>query len=167
MISQNDLYDIAYAFCIIRNDIKCEFCGRVLLEIERVLKREGGFEENQIRKAIASIENLDKERWGFVYHINVYVNCKLLKDTHIYDVMIKICRELFELFKANEYEKFNDLIDCVHCLPEIIADNKFSIPNEYWTNYIKPYRNKWNNCFLLQEQKCLKRGRLFRRCVGL
>ncbi len=156
MISQYDLYDISFAFAILRNDVKCESVSKVLLKIENVLIQECDWNDNQIRKEISSIENLDKNIWGFAYHNNVYVNCRILKDKRIYDIMIKICRKLIQLHKAKEFDEFYELIDSVHCLPEIIADNKCSIPNEYWKKYINPYRKKRNKDFLLQEQKILK-----------
>ena len=156
MVCQYDLYDISYAFCIIRSDVRYDLCGRILLEITNALKNENVYEDNQIRRAIASVENISGKQWDFVYHNNVYVNFKLLKDKHIYDLITKICEELIVLFNSNAFERFYDLIDAVHCLPEIIADNKFSVPDDYWDNYIVPYRNKWDKQFLVQEQRCLQ-----------
>ena len=89
MISQYDLYDISFAFSIIRNDVKCESVSKVLLKIENVLIHECDWDDNQIRKGISSIENLDKEIWEFAYHNNVYVTLKLLKDNIRYHQWLK------------------------------------------------------------------------------
>ncbi|HBL83843.1 MAG: hypothetical protein A2Y17_08115 [Clostridiales bacterium GWF2_38_85] len=46
-----------------------------------------------------------------------------------------------------------DLVDSIHCLPDIIAKQRMSITDSYWISHIKPYRNKWDKSFLVQEQK--------------
>lgn len=160
MICQYDLYDIAYALSLLRNDIKNELNCEIILQIEKVLT-EGNetFEENQIRKALAKIINLDKKKWYFVYYNNVYVIHKFLKNKYIYELLKKFCNELILTLRNGNFDKAYELSDCFHCLPIIISDNNFEVPREYWKTYVNPFRKKWDKSFLLQEQKnCKPRG---------
>lgn len=157
MISRNDLYDITAAFIIVRSDIKHELNSAVLDEIVKVLGVEDQkFEDNQIRKAIASIDELDREKWFYAYNNNFYVNHMILDDRRVYRILIKLCILLRQLLELREYEKAYDLLDSFHCLPDIIADNNFSITKSYWRTYVKNYRNKWDKNFLKKEQKDFK-----------
>jgi hypothetical protein len=54
------------------------------------------------------------------------------------------------------YERVYDLVDSVHCVPDIIAENNFSITKSYWKTHIESYRKKWDKTFLREEQKSLK-----------
>ena len=155
MISNNDLYDIAFALVAILNNIKYQLNTEVLSQIILVLKKynERDYQDNQVRKALASIQGLDRERWYYVFHNNVYVDRKLLKTEEIYKLLIRLCEESYVVLKAHNYEKAYDLIDCYHCLPNIIIENHYTIPKIYWKVYIKPYREKWDKSFLILEQK--------------
>ena len=154
MISKNDLYDISAAFVVIRSKIRYELNGVILSEIIQVLKLGSqALEDNQIRKAIASIENLDQERWYFVYHNNLYVNRWLLKNEQIYQLLIKVCDTLKQLLEEKKYERAYDLVDTIHCLPDIIAENHFLVTKSYWKTYVESYRKKWDKLFLKREEK--------------
>ena len=155
MINKNDLYDIAYALILIRSDIRAKTNVAVLEQIIKVLESENSAEDNQIRKAISSIEGLDGERWYFVFYNNVYVNHKLLKKAESYSLLINLMQNLVCELEKCHFEKAYDLVDCVHCLPEMIADNNFTIPKSFWRTFVKSYRNKWDREFLRFEQKRL------------
>ena len=156
MITKYDLYDISAAFVLIRADIKSESNSEVIKSIVDVLQNvEVMYEENQIRKAIQNIDNLDRERWQFVFHLNVYVNHDNLKNSSIYAVLISACKRLLKTLSEKNYEEAYDLVDCIHCLPEIIADNRFEITKTFWNANIKEYRHKWDKDFLVVEQKAL------------
>lgn len=154
MISQNDLYDITSALVAIRNDIQYRFNSEILSKIIQVLRyAEKEYEDNQVRKALADVQGLDQERWYYIYHNNVYVNRRFLKNKYAYEILIKLCEESIYALKTQNFERAYDLIDCYHCLPDIMADNHFRIPKNYWKTYIKPYRDKWDKTFLVVEQK--------------
>ncbi len=158
MISKIDLYDLTASFVSIRINIKYELNSIILHEIVKVLCfYDKTYEDNQIRKAIASINNLDKERWYFVYHNNIYVRHQLLKEEAIYQLLIKVCNLLIQLLEDEEYENAYDLVDTIHFLPDIIADNNFTIKQSYWNTLVKDYRDKWDKNFLLKEQKELNK----------
>ena len=64
MISQNDLYDMSFALVLIRNNIQYDLNSVVVSKIEQVLKNNSlQFEDNQFRKALATIDNLDYTKW--------------------------------------------------------------------------------------------------------
>lgn len=152
MINKNDLYDLSFVLIAIRNDIREESNTKILRQIITVLETENTTEDNQIRKAISSIEGLDNERWFFAFHNNVYVNHQLLKNENTYALLVKLLQSLNDVLCQEEFDKAYDLVDCFHCLPEIIADNKLSIPKSFWKTFVKSYRNKWDNAFLKIEQ---------------
>lgn len=156
MICQYDLYDISFALTLIRSDIENEINEKILSKIILVLDEkmvETIFEENQIRKSVAEVIDLDEERWKWVYCNNLYVNIRLIKDKQIYRLLKKTCSQLHCEINRKNYEKSFDLVDCIHCLPNIIADNNFTVPKKYWKIYVKPYRKKWDSFFLKEEQK--------------
>ncbi len=157
MINKNDLYDITFALITIRNDICKKSNTKILYQIIKVLETENNTEDNQIRKAISSIEGLDCERWFFAYHNNVYVNHQVLKNANIYALLIKLLQSLTCVLEQKEFDKEYDLVDSFHCLPEIIADNNLTIPKSFWKTFVKDYRNKWDNNFLRVEQSTLKK----------
>lgn len=154
MISQYDLYDMTFALTLVRDDIGYELNNDILSKIICVLKDHSVmYEDNKIRKAVSSIDNLNCERWQFVYHNNVYVNHKFLTNYHIYELLIILCEEVCRALKNGSHEKAVDLIDCFHCLPEMIADNSLSVPKQFWKLYMNPYRNKWDSDLAKKEQK--------------
>jgi hypothetical protein len=55
--------------------------------------------------------------------------------------------------KTKNEEQFFDIVDTVHCLPDIIAENNFTITKSYWVINLKYYREKWDKRFLKDEQK--------------
>lgn len=157
MINKNDLYDITFALVTIRNNITAKSNPEILSQIIKVLEEENNTEDNQIRKALSSIDGLDREHWFFVYHDNVYVNHQMLNKTNIYVLLIKLIQSLILALDKKAYGKAYDLVDSFHCLPEIIADNHFVIPKSYWKTFIKKYRRKWDKNFLRNEQRMFKR----------
>lgn len=158
MIDKYDLYDLSAVFANIRSDVEYKLNIQILDKIIQVLSVDKETtEENQIRKAIAEIENLDCEKWYYVYHSNLYVNHSILENKDIYKLLITVCELLKTLLENQQYDRAYDLADAVHCLPEIIADNNFSITKSYWKININFYRKKWDKTFLKEEQKILKR----------
>lgn len=164
MICRNDLYDISFALTSIRSNIYYELNNVVLQKIEGVLKSDKQvLEPNQIRNAISSIQDLDRERWHLVYHNNLYANYRLIKDDNIYLVLLNSVGALKRLIQNHEFAQAFDLADCIHALPEILADNNISIPKSFWKTYIKKYRKKWNRSFLKDEEKALRKAMRRRR----
>lgn len=153
MIFKNDLYDIGFALSIIRNNISEKNNPIIVSQIISVLESYEKTEDNQIRKAISSIEGINNELWNFAFHNNVYVVHQLVKNISLYSLLIKVMKDLKSQLLNEEYEKAYDLLDCIHCLPTIIADNNLIIPKSFWNSHIREYRKKWDSSFLLYEQK--------------
>ena len=104
MISQNDLYDISFALVTIRNDIKNTLNNVILSKIIQVLAcDEREFEDNQVRKALASIPGLDQARWRYVYHNNAHVNHRFLKKQVYIRPADKIMRTNHLRFKRSGF----------------------------------------------------------------
>ena len=159
MINKNDLYDISFALIRIRNNITEKSNSQILSQMIKVLEEENNTEDNQIRKAISIIDGLDREYWFFAYHNNVYVNHQMLNKADIYALLVKLFQSLICELNKKEFDKAYDLADSFHCLPEIIADNNFVVPKSFWKTFVKDYRSKWDNDFLRDEQRRLKRFR--------
>ena len=157
MVSKNDLYDISFALIMIRGNICKETNIAVLSQIVKVLETETYTEDNQIRKAILSVDNLEKECWGFAQHNNVYVHHQLLNNADVYNLLVKLLRSLICELNQNAFEKAYDLVDSFHCLPEIIANNNFEIPKSFWKIFVRDYRKKWEKDFLRKEQRTLNK----------
>ena len=157
MIYKSDLYDITAALVLIRNNIREKANPQILSQLIIVLQEKENVEENQIRKAVSSIKELDREPWYFTHHNNVYVNHQILKEDQLYDLFIKLFQNLIYELDREQFEKAYDLADSFHCLPEIIANNSFTIPRSFWKTFVKDYRSKWDNDFLRVEEKIFKK----------
>lgn len=157
MINKNDLYDITFCLTIIRNNIYEKSNSKIILQMIKVLETKNKTDDNQIRAAVSLVEGLEYERWSFVYHRNVYVNHQILNDDNIYVLLIKLFKSLICELNKEEFDKAYDLIDCFHCLPEMLADNNFIIPKSFWNTFVKCYRDKWDNSFLRKEQKIFRK----------
>ena len=156
LILDQDLYDISACLVCIRNEPANPINEAVVDKILHVLRQ--GIDSNtlafnQVRIAVSKISNLDKEKWFFVFHENVYVHFAILKDRSIYNLLIKVLMRLKQVISEGNEEKIDNLADCIHCLPDIIAENNFRITKSYWSSHVQYYRKKWDKDFLLQEQK--------------
>ena len=130
MIGINDLYDISAAFARIRAEIEYENNIPILQSITKVLSDNTTYEANQIRNAIAEIPGLDKEKWHYVFHKNLYVYDVILKNHKIIELLIIVCNTLISALRSRKYELAYDLADAIHCLPDIIAENKLPVPKK-------------------------------------
>ena len=152
MINKYDLYDISAALINIRNDIQSDINIELLKAMIDVLNVSES-EDNQIRKALSTVKGIQEDKWHFVFVQNVYVNHSYLKDPNIYDILKKAMLNLLQLLLEKSYDRAYDLVDSIHCLPDIIADNNFIISTSYWKKHVKIYRMKWDKSFLRLEQK--------------
>ena len=86
-------------------------------------------------------------------------------DKYIYEILVTICDEMIRVFDEKKFEQLYDLADCVHSLPEIIANNHLTIPDRYWKIYVDPYRKKWDKEFLLKEEKAMRKKKVRWFCI--
>ncbi len=158
MLSNWDMQDIFSVFLRIRNDVRHEQNVVVLSLLIVTLESDTElYTHNKIRKALASSGDLDKNIWEFIYHENIYVHYKITKDKNINKLLVCLCTQLQQLLIQKKYQQAYDLVDAVHCLPNIIVENEFQIPKSYWKIYVKPYRKKWDKTFLKSQEKVFKK----------
>ncbi|MBR7033407.1 MAG: hypothetical protein IKI03_07260 [Clostridia bacterium] len=116
--------------------------------------RESG-EINQIRKAVRCAGKLQNDDiYCFVNTENVYTYIPfILKEETVYSVLLSSCEEMKHVVTEGNFERIIDLADCLHNLPIYISENKSIIPKIFWKNEVAFYRKKWDEDFLVKEQK--------------
>lgn len=83
------------------------------------------------------------------------VSAMRLKEIGRYLQIIKLAiEEIFYCFEEKNYHQAYDLVDAIHALPEALLYKEWNA-RSYWQCYIKLYRNKWNEHFLVREEKNL------------
>lgn len=147
MINNFDLYDLYAVFITIRKYPALDKNDIVLRNVLKVLSQDNA-EPNQIRKAIAGIEGIDKEIWKFSFTNNEYICIRLIKDIRIYKMLAEICQFMFNLYEQKRYDILEDAADSVHNLPKELAEHHFTLPEYYREVYIEPFRRKWDRNFL-------------------
>ena len=156
MLSIYDLYDLHAILVRIRFAPEADDNYDIILNVVDVLtneKKNNG--ANQFRIAIQSIKNIKgNSLYDFVHIENRYSYYPLppLKDENIYKVLISSCMELLRVISEKNKERIFELTDCLHNLPIMIVENKYTIPKSFWKKEIKYYRQKWNKSFLTMEQ---------------
>lgn len=155
MVFKSDLYDMGFALSIMRNSICEKSNPAILSNIITVLESYDMIEDNQVRKAISNVEGIDYKLWGYAFHNNVYAIHQIMKNPILYCLLIDALTSLKKQLLDGDFVKAYALLDCIHCLPIVIADNNFMIPKSFWRIQINNYRRKWDSVFLLKEQKLL------------
>lgn len=61
--------------------------------------------------------------------------------------------EIRTRLKHEEFARAYDLVDAIHCLSEAIISKNSWEPKQFWTVYMKPYREKWDNHFLVNVER--------------
>ena len=161
MLSVYELYDLHMILVAVRSHPDASINSEVVSNIIAVLNNRTESDEiNQFRKALQSVESIDRSGiYDFVFTENKYSYFPLpfLKDERIYSVLSAAFEELLLALNEGNRERIVDLAECLHNLPIILVEKQYSIPNSYWKTFVKYYRNKWNSDFLRAEQKSLKR----------
>jgi hypothetical protein len=162
MINVYELYDLYWIFVLVRATPEYILNKEIIAKVIGVLEKKHGntleFNEinNQIRQALRSIPDLDKEKFKFAFVDNLYVHypppSPFLKDEYVYEVLIESCKSLLEAIEEN-VDKTRDLADCLHNLPTDIVKNEHIIPKTFWKGEVKYYRNKWDKNFLEGREK--------------
>ena len=156
MLSVYELHDLHMILISIRAKPDDPIHESIVLRILSVFEdRFRNNDLNQIRKALQSVEGIEKrDIYSFVFTENNYTYSPLpfLKDERIYGVLRASFEELLVSINKKDYERIHDLADCLHNLPIVLAENHYTIPKSTW-KFIKYYRSKWNNAFLTREQR--------------
>ena len=155
MIGVYDLYDLHSIFTGIRLFPNSKINCKLILNIIRVLKSKED-KTNQFRVAIQPILKQDKEHlydFAFVENKYTYFPLPFLKEDKIYQLLIEACEQLLIAIKEENAEKIYDLADCLHDLPIVLTQNKYTIPKQFWEIEIEGYRKKWDKDFLKKKKK--------------
>ena len=151
-----DLFDMSEVFCQIRFNIKYELNSAIVAKLIELLgnrDENNGSDGNSVRNALAEIEELAKQTFYYVYHKNIYFHLEFLKNELIYAILFEACKKLKEALDEKNFDKAYDLVDAIHCLPDIIAEQHMSITDSYWKSHINFYRDKWDKRFLVSQQQ--------------
>lgn len=163
MLSVHDLYDLHGILIAIRSHPDDSVNRGIVSGILSVLaNRFESSEVNQFRKALQQVESINVyDVYDFVFSENAYCYYPLgfLKDEGAYAVLLGAFNELLAAVDEGNCERIRDLADCLHDLPIILVENRYSIPKVFWKRFIKHYRNTWNADFLRAEQKALRTKR--------
>lgn len=73
-------------------------------------------------------------------------------------IIIYSIHQIIDNLKTNNYEKSYDLVDTIHCLPEMLLNDKKWNPKGYWESFVIPYRLKWDKDFLTSIEKDIVAG---------
>ena len=153
MISDFDLLDLGSCFKALRFDITNDKNIAVVEKLLCVLKSDKIDDvNNKFRNALRGIRHLNKKQWWFIYHKNVYVTYRFVKNSDIYTLFIQACEELLWVLKEKNFKRADALVDAVHNLPEIIFFEKLSIPSclhEQIANYQKTWGSISNKPWII------------------
>lgn len=148
-MTSNDLFDLYFSFLLIRHDIFYELNDLILEKISETVHIESE-SENNIRLAISKINGIDKEKWEFAFHSNVYTYRRLLKNNDVKNTILKFCDHLKSLIVNKKYEQAYDFVDSIHFVPILIEKNMF-ISSRKIRKLTQKYRKKWkvksSTCF--------------------
>lgn len=143
MITQHELHDLSYVLSLIRSDIKCPDNIKVLDILLTIMNEpENLISDNTIRNSLRVVTTLGNA-WEFVRHENYYIDTFIFKNMNVQIYLYNMIKELKTLIISCNYTQAYDLADAIHALPDIIADNKGNIPNNYYDIYMVPYINKY------------------------
>lgn len=141
MITTNDLYDIYYALVLIRHDVECRVNCEVLESISSAIRSDYAG-DNSVRMAIREIADIDREKWGFAFHENVYTYREPIKDGYTTKILGKVVRILMGAMECGEFQRAYDFVDAVHFIPLIVAKgDRLSV--RLLGKLTKEYAKKW------------------------
>lgn len=146
-----DFYDIHQILLNFHNE-PCDPQNRKIAESVYLLitapQADNIVEPNLIRRELAVIDSLDKEKWYWAFHENVYTyGCKIIKDDFAYRTLSEGFKEVLFCIKNGEYDRPRDLADALHNIPVILAENRED-GKKVIEIEVSSYRDKWNAGFL-------------------
>ena len=154
MIYDFDLFDISATFLKIREDITYSLNVEILCKIIKTLENDNSnnIMDNKIRSSLASIENIDREKWEFVFHNNFYVNFLIIKDGKIKKILIRFCQILKQCIKEKHFDKAIAFADTIHEMPNAFAQSLLPLREKYLKHCFKMYQKKWDKGFWKREK---------------
>lgn len=153
-------------FVYVRSEINNPINGILLTTINRYIVEvlnENYLDFNIFKKDIMNILNNDTSNQEFFERALNFNNALYTDNVGEIIRYLPIIRETIlescKYLKENNFDRAYDLIDMIHALPDAILYKKEWNDRKFWKTYIKPYRKKWINQFLLEnEKKLVKKG---------
>lgn len=129
----------------------------VILEFAVQIMEKKSIKFTAFTEKLLNIKELDEYSKEFLLQ-SLKVDCKP-KNTNESNEVIKYlpiiiytAGQIIDNLKINNYNKSYDLVDVIHCLPELLLKKKWN-PKDYWKTFIIPYRLKWDKDFLISMEK--------------
>ena len=136
----NGIYTIfPRAVIIVRSDIQNNLNCDILAKISDVLKCS---EQKDERKSNA--QGVGEPAWTGFEPMELCLSrqrvCmhRMVKDSQYTIFCCAMHGSLCGFLEMKNFERARDLLDRYHCLPNMIADNHFSVPNAYWRPISNP-----------------------------
>lgn len=150
MLHIYDLFDLSHIYILIRAFPDDRMNIQIIEKVLDVLRqREINHQPNRFRTALSSIDGLDAERYGFAFVQNAYVYFPgMLKDEKIYELLLEINTYFHKVLLEGNTEQIVALVDCIHNLPTLLAENHYQVPKYFWKGYVRTYRTAWDKDFL-------------------
>ncbi len=150
-----DFYDIYAVLVRLRFDTDEPCKAQIIDKIKELInapQKDNIVEFNLVRRALAEIPSLDREKWAWVFVNNVYTygEC-IIEDALCYEILSSGFAELsLCVQKPNHQEQLFDLTDALHNVPTLLADGCKNIKKAIRIE-VSAYRKKWNPDFLRKE----------------
>lgn len=152
MFTVYDLFDLHFIIVMVRSSPEDKENPEILSKVRDVISDyKKSQHHNVFRKALQTIPSLKgKAGYDFVFTENTYTYYPngFLKDEEIYRLLYKALSELKNVTEEGNREKIYDLADCLHNLPVMIAENRYSVPKSFLKNEVSYYCKKWDSSFL-------------------
>ncbi|MBQ9745408.1 MAG: hypothetical protein IJW21_01120 [Clostridia bacterium] len=150
-MSVYDLYDIYAVIVYIRaypDDAKIKDVAKVVKRLlDEPREDSGGF--NNVRRAIAAIDGVDRERWHWAFVENDYTYIPgFIKNELHYSVLSAGFAEMIFAMEGGDGERLYLAADAMHNVPIIFAHNDIKEAKKHIKREISFYRGKYNKEFL-------------------
>ena len=153
-MSVYDLYDIYAVIVYIRaypDDDKIKDIAKAVKRLIDEPQRENG-DYNDVRRAIAEIDGVDRERWHWAFVENDYTYIPgFVKNELHYRVLSAGFAEIISAMESGDGERLYLAADAMHNVPIILVHNNIKEAKKQIKKEIEHYRKKYNGDFLKEE----------------
>ena len=150
-MSVYDLYDIYAVIVYIRaypDDAKIKDIAKAVKRLIDKPQRENG-DYNDVRRAISSIEGIDKKRWNWAFTENIYTYIPPdIRDEFTYRVLSLGFAEIIECIESGDGERIYRVADAMHNVPIIFSQYDIKEAKKHIQREISFYRKEYNGEFL-------------------
>ena len=153
-MTKYDFYDIYAVFVYIRaytDDAKNAEIAKAAKKLLDSPERESAG-LNCIRKAISSVEGIDREHYYWAFTENVYTYMPpIIKDELPYRVLSAGFAEIISAIESCDSERIYSAADAMHNMPIIFSEYDIKEAKKHIKGEISFYRKEYNGEFLKDE----------------